>query len=188
MLLVLNLNIACVCSDIRWFFFFLLPVSEKIYRKEAFSCLSIPQISYNQIWLHFCFVIANDTSKSLSILIFHFFILAVFLKLPEIVTMCFLVLCFPPTPPKKKLIISIIFGKSSRTSGLVSSEVKVSQLCLTLCNPVDCIVHGILQARILEWVAIPFSWGSSPPRNWTGISCIAGGCYQLSYWRCPMLH
>ena len=37
------------------------------------------------------------------------------------------------------------------------SEVKVTQLCLTLCDPIDYIVHGILQARILEWVAIPFS-------------------------------
>ena len=36
-------------------------------------------------------------------------------------------------------------------------KVKVSQLCLTLCDPMDCIVHGILQARLLEWVASPFS-------------------------------
>ena len=41
--------------------------------------------------------------------------------------------------------------------------VKVPQACLTLCNPVDYTVHGILQARILEWVAIPFSRGSSNP-------------------------
>ena len=39
------------------------------------------------------------------------------------------------------------------------------------------IVHGILQARILEWVAIPFSRGSSQPRNQTGVSCIAGGFF-----------
>jgi len=44
-------------------------------------------------------------------------------------------------------------------------KVKVSQSCPTLCDPVDCIVHGILQARILEWVAIPFSRGSSQPRD-----------------------
>ena len=48
----------------------------------------------------------------------------------------------------------------------------VSQSCLTLCNPMDCSqqdssVHGILQARILEWVAIPFSRGSSSPRDQT---------------------
>ena len=35
-------------------------------------------------------------------------------------------------------------------------------------------VHGILQARILEWVAFPFSMGSSQPRDWTQVSCIAG--------------
>ena len=47
-------------------------------------------------------------------------------------------------------------------------EVKVTQLCPTLCDPMDCTVHGILQARILEWVAFPFSRGSSQPRNRTG--------------------
>ena len=51
---------------------------------------------------------------------------------------------------------------------------KVAQLCLTLCDPTDSTVHGILQARILEWVAFPFSRGSSQPRDWTQISCIAG--------------
>ena len=46
-----------------------------------------------------------------------------------------------------------------------------------LCDPMDCIVHGILQARILEWLAFPFSSGSSQPRNRTGASCIAGGFF-----------
>ena len=40
-------------------------------------------------------------------------------------------------------------------------------------------VHGILQARILEWVAIPFSRGSSQPRDWTQVSCIAGGFFII---------
>ena len=40
-------------------------------------------------------------------------------------------------------------------------------------------VHGILQARILEWVAISFSRGSSQPRDWTQVSCIAGRCFNL---------
>ena len=58
-------------------------------------------------------------------------------------------------------------------------KVKVTHLCLTLCNPMDCIVHGILQARLilqapLEWGTVPFSRGSSWPRNQTGVSCIAG--------------
>ena len=52
-------------------------------------------------------------------------------------------------------------------------KVKVAQLCLTLCDPMDCIVYGILQARILEWVAVPFSRGSSQPRDQTQVSCIA---------------
>ena len=53
-------------------------------------------------------------------------------------------------------------------------KVKVAQLCLTLCSPMDYTVHGILQARILEWVAVPFSTGSSQPRDWTQVSHIAG--------------
>ena len=54
---------------------------------------------------------------------------------------------------------------------------KVAQLCLTLCNSMDYTAHGILQARILEWGAFPFSRGSSWPGNWTGVSCIAGGFF-----------
>ena len=53
-------------------------------------------------------------------------------------------------------------------------KVKVAQSCLTLCNPMDYTVHGILQARILEWVAFPFSRGSSQPRDGTRVSHIAG--------------
>ena len=53
-------------------------------------------------------------------------------------------------------------------------KLKVVQSCPILCNPKDCIVHGILQARILEWVAFPFSRGSSKLRDQTQISCIAG--------------
>ena len=44
-------------------------------------------------------------------------------------------------------------------------NVKVTQLCPTLCNPVEYTVHEILQTRILEWAAIPFSRGSSEPRS-----------------------
>ena len=54
------------------------------------------------------------------------------------------------------------------------SEVKVTQLCPTLYDPMDCILAWILQARILEWVAFPFSRGSSQPRDGTQVSHIAG--------------
>ena len=61
---------------------------------------------------------------------------------------------------------------------------KSLQSCMTLCNPVDYSLpgssaHGILQARILEWVAISFSRGSSQPRDRTQVSCIAGRCFIL---------
>ena len=55
--------------------------------------------------------------------------------------------------------------------------VKGAQSCPTLCDPMDYTVHGILQARILEWVAYPFSRGSSQARNRTRVSCIAGGFF-----------
>ena len=61
----------------------------------------------------------------------------------------------------------------------------MAQSCLTLYYSTDCSlpgssVHGILQARTLEWVAIPFSRGSSRPRDWTCISCI--GRQILYHW------
>ena len=63
-------------------------------------------------------------------------------------------------------------------------KVKVTQLCLTLCNPRDCTppgfsVHGILQARILECVAIPFSRGPFQPRDWTSGSCMSGEFFTV---------
>ena len=63
----------------------------------------------------------------------------------------------------------------------------VAQSCLTLCDLMDYspqgfFVHGILQERKLEWVVIPFSRGSSWPRDWTQISCTAGRFfYRLSH-------
>ena len=64
------------------------------------------------------------------------------------------------------------------------NECEVAQSCPTLCDPMDCsppgsCVHGILQARILEWVAISFSRRSSWPRDWTQVSCITGRCFNL---------
>ena len=72
----------------------------------------------------------------------------------------------------------------SITLNLKSPVSLIAQLCPTLCNPSDCSpqsssVYGILQARILEWVAIPFSRGSSSPRDLTQVSCIAGGLFAI---------
>ena len=53
-------------------------------------------------------------------------------------------------------------------------KVKVAQLSLSLCDPTDYTVHGILQAGILEWVTFPFSRGSSQPRDRAQVSCIVG--------------
>ena len=61
---------------------------------------------------------------------------------------------------------------------------EVAQSCPSLCDPVDCSlpcssVHGIFQARVLEWVAISFSRGSSQPRDRTRVSCIVGRCITV---------
>ena len=66
----------------------------------------------------------------------------------------------------------------------LESERKVAQSCPTLCNSMDCSLpgsslHGILQARVLEWVAISFSWGSSWPRDQTQVSRIPGRHFNL---------
>ena len=64
-----------------------------------------------------------------------------------------------------------------------------AQACPTLCDPLDCsslgFVHGILQAGILEWVAISFSRGSSWPRDWNRVSCIIGRFF--TGWATPLL-
>ena len=56
-------------------------------------------------------------------------------------------------------------------------KVKGTQSSPTLCDSIDLTVHEILQARILEWVAFPFSRGSSQPRDQTQVSHIAGGFF-----------
>ena len=58
-----------------------------------------------------------------------------------------------------------------------SLKVKVAQLYPTLCHPMDYTIHGILQARIPEWVAFPFSRGSSQPKDQTQVPRIAGGFF-----------
>ena len=70
------------------------------------------------------------------------------------------------------------------------SESELAQSCPTLCDRMDCSlpgssIHGISQARTLEWIAISFSRGSSPPRAWSCFSCIAGDSLLLSHWGIP---
>ena len=62
-------------------------------------------------------------------------------------------------------------------SWTIKKAVEVIQSCPTLCDPMDYIFHGILQARILEWVVVPFSRGSSQPRDQTQASCMVGGFF-----------
>ena len=68
---------------------------------------------------------------------------------------------------------------------------KLLQSCPNLCHPMDCnppssSVQGIIQARILEWVAMPSSWGSSQPRDRTCVSCISCTGRCVLYHQCPL--
>ena len=60
---------------------------------------------------------------------------------------------------------------------------KVAQSCLILYDSMDNTVHGVLLARLLEWVAFFSSRGSTQPRNQTQVSCIAGGFFTSSVTR-----
>ena len=88
-------------------------------------------------------------------------------------------------PLATNLIFISCFMKTARSKALsqelwfISMCVLVAESCPTLCDPMDCSppdssVHGIFQARTLEWVAISFSRGSFWPRDPTWVSCIAG--------------
>ena len=88
--------------------------------------------------------------------------------------------CFWPV--KKVDLLGLVAARNQAAgAGKADSlkvKVKSSQSCPTLCNPTDCSlpgssVHGIFQARVLEWVAISFSRGTSRSRDRTLVSCLA---------------
>ena len=97
--------------------------------------------------------------------------------------------CLTPSSPHRRtqaiLLIALGQSKPSGQSKPLGTWIiglcvcaKSLQLCPTLCNPMDCSspgssVHGILQARVLEWVAMPSSRGYSRPRDQTQVSCIS---------------
>ena len=67
-----------------------------------------------------------------------------------------------------------MFGETAK---FLNRRREVAQSCPTLCDPMDCsppgsLIYGIFQAWILEWVAISFSRGCSPPRDWIWVSCL----------------
>ena len=81
-------------------------------------------------------------------------------------------------------LLSVLKMGSSPVLICQKLKVKVVQSCPTLCDPMDCnlpgsSVPGILQARTVEWVAVPFSMGSFQPRDWTQVSHNAGGFFTL---------
>ena len=83
------------------------------------------------------------------------------------------------------LVSCHLFSNNLCTHSTLSAVVVVWSLnCVWLCDPMDCSppgssVHGILQARILEWVFMPSSRGSSQPRDWTLLYCNASGFFTI---------
>ena len=73
--------------------------------------------------------------------------------------------------------IQDVFEQDIKTDILIAVKVKTARSCPNFCDPMDYIVHGIPQARILEQVAFPFSRGSSQPRDRTQVSRIAGSFF-----------
>ena len=87
-----------------------------------------------------------------------------------------------PTPQFKSINSPVLSFLYSPILTSIDAVAKSLLSCLTLCGPIDSSppvypVHGIYQARTLEWVAISFSRGTVQSRNQTGVSCIAGRCF-----------
>ena len=107
-----------------------------------------------------------------------------FLKTNDVVLSSRWWLCPQALPHSILYLNESILAPAQLYSVCVCVCVLVTQSCLTVCNPTDCSspgssVHGILQARILEWVAMPFSRGSSQPMDQTWVSCSAGGFFTI---------
>ena len=122
---------------------------------------------YGEIFLLKCLHLTFSKLQSFQLLAFTVFMLK----------FCWFILVVFYQGEKPKMMA---VGKKKKILLLVLSE--VAQSCLILCAPMDCSlsgssVHGIFQARVPEWVAISFFMGSSGPRDWTQISCIAGRCF-----------
>ena len=95
------------------------------------------------------------------------------------------ILSFPAAEPLIDFVLQIFYKVYIYIFPMIyNTTTQVTQLCPTLCASVDCClpgssVHGILQARLLEWVAISFSRRSSRPRDRTQVSHIAGRRFNL---------
>ena len=103
-------------------------------------------------------------------------------------------------PASRSFPMSWLFSSGGQSIGVSASVLpmhaglccaKSLQSCPTLCNPMECslpgsAVHRIIQARILEWVVVPISRGSSQPRYQTQVACIEGGFLTIwATWEVP---
>ena len=127
-----------------------------------------------------------------SLVLFFMWIKAIFLTISThqncIPLLCFCVLLFLHAPSSCNRITKMEYYTYGLTCLMgMQKWVLVAQSCLTLCDPIDCnppgsSVHGIFQARILEWGAISSSRGSSQPRDRTQVSCTVGRFFGGQWW------
>ena len=103
----------------------------------------------------------------------------------KFLNMCYIIFDFSPLPdklgfPLLPLLIFLwnIFKYLIQLYRYLVNEWKLLSRLWLFVTPMDYTVHGILQTRILEWVAFPFSMGSSQLRDWTRVSPFAGGFFN----------
>ena len=95
---------------------------------------------------------------------------------------------------ERVVVLFVLFWGTSILFSIVCLSVLFAHFCPTLCNPMDCShqtqlsLHGIFQARILEWVSISSFRGSSQPRDWTCIFYITGRLFTTEPPGSPILH
>ena len=149
---------------------------------HACHCL-IPPPSYHPCQYSFLiFMLSLESSKHLSKGTFSFF--KIWLISPPLQLPLSLSFVLHLWTEFFHILLSIYGVSVQRVVSSSKMKVLVSQSCLTLCGPMDCSppgfsILGILQGRILESVAIPFSKGSSWPRNQTPVPCIAGRFFTV---------
>ena len=160
--------------EIRFYFLLIVAVSDPSFLLSCTSLIRVPTRFYNFAvifiswhciiyldWLQFIFLSSNLKFKA------------------PLFPFCSVRWSYGSHLPRGRKVWS---APSSSFHTLKWSE--VAQSCPTLCDPMDCSLpgpslHGILHVRVLEWVAISFSRGSSPPRDRTQVSCIPSRRFNL---------
>ena len=112
------------------------------------------------------------------VITFYFFIWLLIVKTDKHLLLLWLCICYS----LNTIVLWLVNRKI--IEHFITKWSEIAQSCPTLCDPMDCSllgfsIRGIFQARVLEWVGISFSIGSSWPRDWTRVSCIVSRCFSV---------